>query len=248
MVTLSIVIPIYNEKKTVLTLLDKVYHQKIKGIKKEIIIVEDNSSDGSREIVKQFAKNKSGIKVIFQEKGMGKGTAVRRGFKEVSGEIILIQDADLEYDTNDYEKLVRPIVDGKADFVLGSRHLRHSGKKAWLIRHFKGKERFYAYVMNLGGFFFHSLFNIVYDVKLTDPTTMYKVFKSSLLREVNLEGKYFELDWEIVGKFIMLGYKPLEIPVNYVSRGNSEGKKVKFSRDVLKWLITIFKVRPTQFK
>ncbi len=243
MVILSIIIPIYNEKNTVLTLLTAVYMHEIKGVEKEIIIIEDNSGDGTREIVKKFVRNKKNIKLILQDKGRGKGTAVRRGFEEATGDIILIQDADLEYDVNDYGKLIKPIIDCKTDFVLGSRHLKYNGKTDWLIRSFKGKERLYAHFMNFGGLFFHKLFNLVYGVQLTDPTTMYKVFRRSLLKKVHLEGKYFELDWEIVGKFIRLGHIPLEIPVKYVSRGNNEGKKVRFSRDVIKWISTIFKVR-----
>jgi glycosyltransferase involved in cell wall biosynthesis len=243
MTTLSIIIPVYNEKNTVLTLLTNVYKHTVEGVEKEIIIIEDNSKDGTREIIKKFVKGKKNIKLILQDRGHGKGTAVRKGFEVATGDIIMIQDADLEYDVNDYEKLIRPIIDGKTDFVLGSRHLKHNGKTDWLIRRFKGKERIYAYFMNFGGLFFHKLFNIVYGVNLTDPTTMYKVFRRSLLKKIHLEGKYFELDWEIVGKFIRLGYVPMEIPVKYHSRGNDEGKKVRFSRDVLTWLITIFKVR-----
>ncbi|MEK7110213.1 MAG: glycosyltransferase family 2 protein [Patescibacteria group bacterium] len=240
---LSIIITIYNEEKTVLPLLKKVYSHNVKGILKELIIIESNSTDKSRKIVSVFVRNKKNIRLIFQSKPNGKGSAVREGLKYAKGDIILIQDADLEYDVNDYEKLVRPIIEGKTKFVLGSRHLKHNGKTDWLIRRFKGKERFYAHFMNFGGLFFHTLFNIVYGVHLTDPTTMYKVFKRELLKNVHLEGQYFELDWEIVGKFIRLGYTPLEVPIKYVSRGNSEGKKVKFSRDVVRWIITIFKVR-----
>lgn len=243
MVKLSIIIPIYNEKNTVLTLLTNVYKHTVEGVEKEMIIIEDNSKDGTREIIKKFVKGKKNIKLILQDRGRGKGTAVRKGFEVATGDIIMIQDADLEYDVNDYEKLIRPIIDGKADFVLGSRHLKHNGKTDWLIRRFKGKERLYAHFMNFGGLFFHKLFNIVYGINLTDPTTMYKVFRRSLLKKVHLEGIYFELDWEIVGKFIRLGHIPLEIPVKYHSRGNDEGKKVKFSRDVITWLKTIFKVR-----
>jgi len=239
----SIVIPVYNEEKTVGILLDRVWKAKIPGVKKEIIIVESNSSDKSRGIVKRFVKNKRGVRLILENKPEGKGTAVRRGFKEASGDIILIQDADLEYDVRDYEKLIRPIIEGKTLFVLGSRHLDFNGGNKWKIRNFKGKERLYASFMNWGGILLHTLFNILYGTKLTDPTTMYKVFHKKLLEEVNFVGKYFELDFEIVAKFVRLGYIPLEIPIKYKSRGNSEGKKVKLSRDVLKWLMTIIKFR-----
>lgn len=240
---LSVIIPVYNEAKTVRELLDRVYRHRVVGVEKEMIIIEDNSNDGTREIVNKFVKKKRDVKLVLQDKGRGKGTAVRLGLEKATGDIILIQDADLEYDVDDYEKLIRPIIDGKTSFVLGSRHLKHNGKTDWLIRRFKGRERIYAHFMNFGGIFFHKLFNIVYGVHLTDPTTMYKVFKSDLLKRVHLEGKYFELDWEIVGKFIRLGHIPVEIPVKYRARGNSEGKKVKFSRDVLTWLDMIFKVR-----
>ncbi len=240
---LSIIITIYNEEKTVLPLLKSVYTHNVKGVLKELIIIESNSTDKSRKIVSAFANNKKNIHLILQSKPNGKGNAVREGLKYAKGDIILIQDADLEYNVNDYEKLVRPIIEGKTMFVLGSRHLKDNGKTDWLIRRFKGKERLHAHFMNFGGLFFHKLFNIVYGVHLTDPTTMYKVFRSDLLKKVHLEGNYFELDWEIVGKFIRLGYVPLEVPVKYVSRGNSEGKKVKFSRDVYRWIKTIFKVR-----
>lgn len=240
---LSIIIPVYNEKNTVLTLLDSVYKHKVKGVEKELIIIEDNSSDGTREIVKKFVKNKKNIKLILQDKGMGKGTAVRRGFQEATGDIVLIQDADLEYDVNDYGNLIKPIIEGRTAFVLGSRHLNHNGSRSLMIRRFKGKEKITAYIINIGDLFFHALFNFVYGVSLTDPTTMYKVFKKELLRKVHLEGKFFELDWEIVGKFIRIGYPPMEIPITYSSRGFSDGKKVNPSRDIVRWLWVIFKYR-----
>lgn len=243
MAKLSIVIPVFNEAATIRALLDNVMGVKLPGVVKEIIIVEDNSTDGTREIVKDFAHHRKTIKLLLRNKPQGKGSAVRAGLKLVTGEIVLIQDADLEYDVADYSKLIRPIMEGKAQFVLGSRHLHHHGRPGWLIRKFKGQERIYAHFMNLGGIFFHTFFNLVYGTSLTDPTTMYKVFDSKLLDRVNLQGKYFELDWEIVGKFVRLGYLPLEIPVKYQSRSFAQGKKIKFSRDVLIWLKIILTVR-----
>ncbi len=243
--TLSIVIPIYNESRTVLTLLKNVYRHKIPGVTKELILVEDNSNDGTREIVKEFTKNKSDVKLILQVKARGKGSAVRRGLKEITGDIVLIQDADLEYDVNDYDTLIRPIIKGEASFVLGSRHLQQNGDIRWLIRRFKGKERYIAHFMNFGAIFFHTFFNLLYGTRLTDPTTMYKVFKSELLKKVHLRGEYFELDWEIVCKFVRLGYLPLEVPIKYVSRGYSEGKKVSFRRDVVRYLHMIIFTRFT---
>lgn len=239
----SIIIPVYNEAKTTAKLLDFVYAHQIPGARKELVVVESNSTDGSREIVQSFAKGKTNVVVILEDRPEGKGTAVRKGFKQAKGDIILIQDADLEYDVKDYDKLVKPIVEGRTDFVLGSRHLNDSNKREWLIRRFKGIDRIYAHIMNFGGILFHTFYNLVYGTKLTDPTTMYKVFKKDLLKKVNLQGKYFELDWEIVCKFVRLGHLPLEIPIKYQSRGLKEGKKVKFSRDVLRWVYTIVKYR-----
>lgn len=243
MTKLSIIIPVYNEVKTIGFLLQQVWEVKLTGIEKEIIVIEDNSKDGSRDVILKFARKHKKIKLILRDSGTGKGSAVREGFRAMTGEIVLIQDADLEYDVNDYQKVIKPILDNKTDFVLGSRHLRHNGKTDWLIRKFKGKDRLTAYFMNFGGVLFHKFFNLVYGVNLTDPTTMYKVFRTKLLKEVHLEGRYFELDWELVSKFIRKGHFPIEVPVRYQSRGYAEGKKVNFSRDVKRWISMILKVR-----
>ncbi len=240
---LSIVIPVYNEKNTVEDLLNKVYDLKIKDIEKEIVIVEDNSKDGTREIVKSFCKKHPDCKLILRKNPRGKGYAVRVGLKKATGDILAIQDADLEYDVNDYHKLLRAFTEGQAKFVLGSRHLNENGDKVHMIRKFHGKERLYAYLMNFGGIFLHKFFNVLYGTKISDPTTMYKLFTRDLYEKVELEGSYFELDWEIVAKFVRLGYFPKEIPIKYESRGLGEGKKVRLRRDVTKWLGTIIKFR-----
>ncbi len=240
---LSIIIPVYNEEKTVKELLEKIYDLKIQNIEKEIVIVEDNSRDKSREIVKNFCKKHPDCKLILRKKPQGKGYAVRVGLKHSTGEILAIQDADLEYDVNDYHKLLKPFVEGKAKFVLGSRHLNENGDKVHMIRKFHGKERLYAYLMNFGGIGLHKFFNILYGTNISDPTTMYKIFTRDLYNKVDLVGSYFELDWEIVAKFVRLGYLPLEIPIKYDSRGIKDGKKVRLRRDVSKWLGTIIKFR-----
>lgn len=242
-IKLSIIIPVYNERNTVGLLLQNVYNVPLEGINKEIIIIEDNSQDGSRRIVREFAKKHKAVKLILRKRPMGKGSAVIEGLKIMSGEIVLIQDADLEYDVADYPKLLRPILANKAHFVLGSRHLKHNGRTDWLIRRFTGRDRIIAHFMNFGGVVFHRFFNLIYGTKLTDPTTMYKVFRAKLLHEISLSGKYFELDWEIVCKFVRKGYYPVEVPVKYVSRGFNEGKKVNFWRDVHRWITMIIKVR-----
>jgi len=240
---LSIIIPAYNEVKTIEELLNKIYDLNIENLEKEIVIVEDNSTDGTRDIVKNFCKKHPDCKLILNKKPNGKGYAVRYGLKKATGDIMAIQDADLEYDINDYSKLLKPFIEGKAKFVLGSRHLNENGVKKRMIRKFRGKEKLYAYLMNFGGVFLHGFFNLLYGTKISDPTTMYKLFTRDLYEKVHFKGNYFELDWEIVAKFVRMGYLPLEIPIKYESRGLGEGKKVRLRRDISKWLGTIIKYR-----
>lgn len=242
---LSIIVPIYNEKETVEEALRAIYNLKLDGFGKEIVIVEDNSTDGTREIVRKFCKEHPGCKLILCQRPKGKGHAVRVGFSKATGDIFIIQDADLEYDINDYPKLLKPILEGKTKFVLGSRHLDENGKINNMIRKFHGKEKLYAYLMNFGGIFLHNFFNLVYGTKLSDPTTMYKVFTRDLYDKVNFKGNYFELDFEIVAKFVRLGHVPVEIPIKYKARGLEKGKKVRLRRDISKWLDTIIRYRFT---
>jgi glycosyltransferase involved in cell wall biosynthesis len=243
--TLSIVIPVYNEAATVETLLERVYGFDLPGIKKQFVIIESNSRDGSREVVQAFARDKDNVILILEDAPGGKGTAMRKGFAAATGDIILIQDADLEYDVADYPKLVEPILAGRTDFVLGSRHSDDTGLVFAGVRQFEGEERIFAYFMNFGELLFHGSFNLLYGTRLKDPTTMYKVFRRGLLSEVHLTGEYFELDWEIVGKFVRKGHIPLEVPITYKSRSLKEGKKVSVRRDVLRWVWMLLKVRFT---
>ena len=202
---LSIIIPVFNERGTVAELLGKIHDLRLDGLEKEVIIVEDNSTDGTRDIVKAFYEGKSGYKLILNDAPRGKGHAVRMGLRSATGDIFAIQDADLEYDSRDYHRLLKPFISDGADFVLGSRHLTDEGGVKHLIRKFHGKERLYAYMMNFGGVFLHKFFNILYGTDISDPTTMYKLFTRDLYEKVALTGDYFELDWEIVSKFVRLG-------------------------------------------
>jgi glycosyltransferase involved in cell wall biosynthesis len=241
---ISIVIPVFNEASTLIELLKAVKNQPLpQQLKKEMIIVESNSKDGSRELVKNFAEqNKNGdveIKVLLQEKPQGKGNAMRLGLQAVTGDIILIQDADLEYDVADYPMLLQPILDGHTEFVLGSRHLSAGH---WKIRKFE-ESAFKSALMNFGGTFFHSFFNFLYGVKLTDPTTMYKVFRADCIKGVIFESNRFDFDFELVAKLLKLGFAPLEVPISYRSRGFAAGKKVTFFRDPISWIIAIIKFR-----
>jgi glycosyltransferase involved in cell wall biosynthesis len=207
-------------------------------VEKEIIIIESNSTDGTRKLVKKYEKKK-GIKIIYEDVARGKGAAIKKGFNEATGDIILIQDADLEYDPKEYPVLLLPILSGAADFVLGSRHL---GMNTWQIRKFD-YSKWYGNLVNLGSEALNMLFYILYQVKLTDPQTMFKVFRKECISDVNFKSNYFQLDWEIVIKLIKKGYIPKEVPISYKARTVEEGKKIRLSRDGILALIAIFKYR-----
>jgi len=250
---LSIIVPVYNEVNTIAILLNQVCCQELpSGLFKEVIIVESNSTDGSREQVLNFVKkfklekvaaSNAGtgieLKLILQNRPLGKGFAVREGLLQSSGDIIMIQDADLEYQVSDYPMVIEPIIAGHADFVLGSRHLSAG---TWKIRKFE-ESTFKSVIMNLGGIFFHTFFNLTYGVKLTDPTTMYKVFRAECIRGVQFESNRFEFDYELTAKLIRLGYIPLEVPITYTSRGFVDGKKINMLRDPFLWIYAIIKFR-----
>jgi glycosyltransferase involved in cell wall biosynthesis len=240
----SIIIAVYNEAATVATLLDRVWAQPLPKADKEIIIVESNSTDGSREIVAEFlarhaAEPSPRIQIVHQPKPMGKGHAIRQGIAAATGEILLIQDADLEYEVADYPDLLRPIIEGRAAFVLGSRHM---GPRGWKIRRFAQSGLITAF-MNCGGMLFHAFFNAVFSTRLTDPTSMYKVFRSDCLNGLNFTSDRFDFDFELLGKLIRAGFHPLEVPVRYKSRGFDEGKKIRIFRDPPTWIYAILKSR-----
>ncbi len=242
---LSIIIPVFNEQETIVELLERVVRQPLPNeIQKELIIIESNSKDDTRALIQNFINRTPEtsllkFKLILQEKALGKGSAARAGLAAATGDIILIQDGDLEYETNDYPLLLEPLITGHAEFVLGSRHLSAG---SWKIRKFE-ESPLKAFYMNLGGFLFHTGFNILYGVKLTDPTTMYKVFLRKCIDGVVFECNRFDFDFELVAKLIRLGYPPLEVPVSYKSRGFEKGKKVNIFRDPFMWVKSIVKYR-----
>lgn len=244
----SIVIPVYNEARTVAELLQQVWDQPL-TLDKEMVIVESNSTDGSRALVEHFAQEKNRMKpgavnLILQDRPRGKGFAMREGFKNATGDIILIQDSDLEYDVKDYPALLAPIVEGKTAFVLGSRHLR---KDNWQIRSFEDSP-LKAQFMNLGGVLFHGFFNVLFGTHLTDPTTMYKVFRRDCLSHFTLSANRFDMDFELLGKLIRAGFIPIEIPITYHSRGFEEGKKIRIFYDPILWVRIILKTRFSPLK
>jgi glycosyltransferase involved in cell wall biosynthesis len=241
---LTIILPIFNEASTARRLLELVYSQEIPLAIKEMIIVESNSTDGTREIVKRFIAEHPDtpevtIRIILQEAPKGKGYAVRAGLDIATGDIVLIQDGDLEYSLSDYPSLIQPILEGKTKFVLGSRHLAAS---TWRIRKFEN-DIIKAAVMNLGGLFFHQFFNILYGQRLTDPTTMFKIFERSCIEHLHFEANRFDFDFELVAKLIRAGFPPLEVAVSYTSRGFEEGKKIRIFMDPLTWLRAIIRFR-----
>jgi glycosyltransferase involved in cell wall biosynthesis len=246
-VKVSIIIPVYNEANTVATLLERVWAQPLEPlaqVTRELIIVESNSTDGSREIVAEFVARHGGagparVHAIYQDGPQGKGHALRQGFAAASGDILLIQDADLEYDVADYPDLLAPILEGRTAFVLGSRHM---GAASWKIRQF-AHNGLLAVLMNAGGLLFHGLFNILFGVRLTDPTSMYKVFRAECLEGLSFTCNRFDFDYELLGKLIRAGFVPLEIPVSYRSRGFDEGKKINILRDPAAWVVAIIRCR-----
>jgi 2-polyprenyl-3-methyl-5-hydroxy-6-metoxy-1,4-benzoquinol methylase len=233
---LSVVVPAYNEAKTFRTMMQSLLEKDLRGIKKEIIVVESNSTDGTRQEVQKFS-NTPGVITVFEDRPQGKGHAVRSGLAHAGGEFIIIQDADLEYDLNDYDQLLAPLLKHQKAFVLGS---RHTGD--WKMREFS-EQKMSACYFNMGHVFFRGLLNLLYGQSMKDPFTMYKVFRADCLYGLQFECNRFDFDIEIVIKLIRKGYSPLEIPVNYRSRSFKEGKKVLAFRDPLTWIWAIAKYR-----
>ena len=238
---LSVVVPVYNEAPTFETAVERLLRKEMAGIEIEIIIVESNSTDGSREQVLKYRQHPR-VKVVLEDSPRGKGHAVRTGLEHVTGDFVMIQDADLEYDLEDYEALLEPLVFGRAAFVLGARH----GGSAWKMRQFNDQP-IVAAVLNLAHWFFTAMINVAFGARLKDPFTMYKVFRRDCLYGLRFECNRFDFDWEIVINFLRKGYRPLEIPVNYRSRSFAEGKKVSLFRDPITWFRVFIKLRLSRF-
>lgn len=223
---LSIVIPVYNEKKTILDVLDAVESVDLGGIEKEFVIVDDFSTDGTREILKNLKKNS--YKIFFHSENQGKGSALRTGFKHSTGDIIIIQDADLEYNPEDYKKLVQPVVDNVAKVVYGSRFLSHH------------IPRYTVYYW--GNILLSWLTTLLYLKRVSDMETCYKVFTKEVLDSLNLRGRRFDIEPEITAKILKRGHSILEIPISYHCRAFSEGKKINW-RDGIKAIYYLIKYR-----
>ncbi|MBU2576598.1 MAG: glycosyltransferase family 2 protein [Nanoarchaeota archaeon] len=209
---LSVIIPVYNERKTVEKIVSRVKVADIGDVEKEIILVDDFSSDGTREILDKI----KGVELLFHEKNQGKGSALKTGIAKSTGDIIIVQDADLEYSPEEYAILIKPIMEKKTKVVYGSRLLKkenHQGK----------------FIFYLGGRTVTFFTNLLYGSKLTDEPTCYKVFHKDLKPILlGAEGKHFEWEPEVTAKLIRKGHKILEVPISYDARTEAEGKKIGF--------------------
>ena len=236
---LSVIVPVYNEAPTFVELVEQLLAKTLDGIDIEVILIESNSTDGSRDLVLGY-KDHPRVRLLLEDKPQGKGHAVRKGLKAATGDIVLFQDADLEYDIHDYDALIAPLLGFRNNFVLGTRH--KGGKNNWKIRQFAESPAL-AVFFNFGHIFFLTLFNLLYSQRLNDPFTMFKVFRRECLYGLDFECDRFDFDFEIVIKLLRKGYKPLELPVNYRSRSMKEGKKVTVFRDPLTWIRALLKFR-----
>ena len=228
---LSIIIPVFNEEKTVAELIDKVVDVRIPKVEKEIIVVDDGSTD---KTVSKIPKSK--IKFIQHEKNMGKGAAVKSGIDKATGDYVIIQDADLEYDPVFIKSLIKPILNKKAQVVYGTRLRR--------LPHLRGEERNPRFILHFFGNRFLSLVtSILYGVWLTDMETCYKLFPTKAGKSFKLRSKRFDFEPEITAKLLKSGYKIMEIPIKTVPRNYSEGKKLRTFHDGTIALFTLIKYR-----
>ena len=235
---LSVIIPAFNEAKTLGVLMEALLRKELPGLRMELILVESNSTDGTREIALKY-QNHPGVKVMLEAQPRGKGHAVRAGLSVATGDYVLIQDADLEYDLEDYDALLEQLVAGRGAFVLGS---RHGGRNVWKMRQFTGQHGLSLF-FNFGHWFFTTLVNLLFWQRLRDPFTMFKVFRRDCLFGLEFECNRFDFDFELLIKLLRKGYRPVELSVNYRSRSFKEGKKVRMFRDPLTWLAAIARLR-----
>lgn len=210
---LSVVIPVYNEEKYISTTIQRVLDVNLENVSIEIVVVDDGSKDRTVEILQDLAAKHPEIKVYQQPINMGKGAALRRGFQEASGDIILIQDADLEYDPGDYPTLLKPILDDKADVVYGSRFLG-------------GPHRVLYFWHFVGNQFLTLLSNITTNLNLTDMETGYKVFRAEVIKAIPLKSNRFGFEPEVTAKIARRGWRMFETQISYFGRSYAEGKKI----------------------
>ena len=225
-VRLSVVVPVFNEEGTIGEVVARV---QATDFAKEIIIVDDGSTDGTAERVRALAAEHENVRALYHERNRGKGAALRTGFGAVTGDVVIIQDADLEYNPQDYEALLRPILDGEADVVYGSRFLG-GPHRALLFWHYVGNR------------FLTILSNALNNLNLSDMETCYKAFRAEVLREIEIESDRFEFEPEFTAKVARHGLRVYEVPISYHGRGYDEGKKITW-RDGVSALWAIVRFR-----
>lgn len=229
---LSIIIPAYNEERTIEELLKKVSDVQIKGYEKEIIVIDDGSEDKTRDILDGL-KNKIGFTFLKHPKNIGKGGAIKTGLKKVTGDFVIIQDADLEYEPKDYSLLLESI-DKDYQVIYGSRNL--------------GKTQRGYFLFFLAGKTLTFLFNFLYGAKITDINTCYKLFRTDIIKNIGLEEDGFEFCEEVTARILRKGYKIKEVPINYYPRSFNEGKKIKFKDGLMAiWTILKYKFKKLPF-
>ena len=227
---LSVVMPAYNEQATIRTIVARVLAVDLGPVEKELVIVDDGSKDGTRDILEEL-DGVNGVRVLFQPHNQGKGAAVWRGIRESTGDLVIIQDADLEYDPNEYPVLIRPILEGHADVVYGSRFLgRH---RVFLFTHYAGNR-----LLTL-------ITNALYNTMLSDMETCYKVMRADVLRSMTLQSNGFGIEPELTAKIFKRHYRVYEVPITYDGRNYDEGKKITW-RDGFVALWVLLKYRFTE--
>ena len=222
---LSILIPVYNEVSTILKIVDRV---QATPYQKEIIIIDDGSTDGTREELKRL--NSENIKIFFHEKNKGKGAAIQTGWQHATGDILLIQDADTEYDPSDYPQLLEPIQNGKADVVFGSRFLGGGAHRVLYFWHSLGNRSLTLFA------------NMLNDLNMTDMETGYKVFTREVQKSIRIRSNRFGFEPEFTAKIARKHFRIYEVPISYYGRGYKEGKKITW-RDGVAALYWIFRYR-----
>jgi len=225
MKVLSIIIPVYNEEATVEEVLQRVFSVKLDGWKKQVIVVDDGSTDKTREILTSWQKK---ARVVSQPINQGKGSAVMEGMKHATGEVVLLQDADLEYNPTDYPKLLEPFADTRVTVVYGSRFL--------------GPHLSTMYLYALGNKFVTWVTNIFFNTNITDMETGYKVFRRTVMDGISIRARRFDFEPEFTAKILKSGHQIYEIPISYFGRKFSEGKKLTW-RDGVVALWTLIKYR-----